>query len=192
MIVLARHGQTEWNKIDRLQGWKNSPLTDLGQQQARNVSKVIGNLINGTKVSFFSSPLGRAHDTAKIISRSLACNHEISIDPLLKEYSYGDWAGLTTVEVKGQRLSEWNSRIEDKWNYVVPGGESYSLVSKRAKAWLDDLSEDHTILAVTHQMIARTIRGAYLGLDNESTMALTQDNNEIIVLRNGAETKLSA
>ena len=192
MIVLARHGQTEWNKIDRLQGWENSPLTKLGEQQARNVAKIVGNLINGSDVSFFSSPLGRAHDTAKIISSSLADRIEIELDPLLKEYSYGDWAGLTSAEVKGQRSNEWNSRIKDKWNYVVPGGESYSLVSKRAKAWLNGLPEGHTILAVTHQMIARTIRGYYLGLDNQGTMALTQDNNEIIILKDGAETKLSA
>ena len=111
---------------------------------------------------------------------------------VLGSYFYGDWAGLTTEEVKSQRLGEWQSRIKDKWNYVVPGGESYSMVSERAKKWLNGLPKGQTVLAVTHQMIARTIRGAYLGLDNEDTMALTQDNNEIIVLNDGTETKLSA
>jgi len=42
MIILARHGQTLWNKEKRLQGWLNSPLSDLGIAQAKNVaSKII-------------------------------------------------------------------------------------------------------------------------------------------------------
>ncbi|HHD79976.1 MAG TPA: histidine phosphatase family protein [Epsilonproteobacteria bacterium] len=192
LIILARHGQTEWNKINRLQGWENSPLTELGKQQAKSVAKVIAKLINDSEFLFFSSSLGRAHDPAKIISSSLAGNYEIIVDPLLKECSYGEWSGLTSSEVKTQRPDEWNNRINDKWNYVIPGGESYSLLSKRAKRWLNTLPEDHTILAVSHEMIGRTIRGAYLGLNTQETMALKQKNNEIIILKEGIETKLLA
>lgn len=117
---------------------------------------------------------------------------DIKIDPLLKEYSYGHWEGLTLDEVKENRTSEWNERIADKWNYTVPGGESYAILTSRAKSWLMKQQESRCVVAVSHQMIGRAIRGAYLGLDSESTMALTQENNEVIVLKDGFETKVAA
>lgn len=105
-------------------------MTDLDEKQAGNFVKVIGRIIDDKEVLFYSSPLARAYNTSRIISNSLAESYEILLDPILKEYFYGSWAGLTTVEVKDQKLSKWNSRIKDKWNYVVPGGASYSLEGK--------------------------------------------------------------
>lgn len=192
LIILARHGQTEWNKVKRVQGWKNSPLTELGKLQAKNVAEVIAKIAHNNDIALFSSPLGRAYDTARIISNKLASEVSIEISPLLKEYSYGDWEGLSLNEVKEQRPEEWKNRKSDKWNYVVSGGESYYMVSERAKAWLDSLPKNRIIIAVSHQMIGRTIRGSYLGLSSESTMSLAQENNEIVILKDGAENILVA
>ncbi|RXJ71870.1 hypothetical protein CS022_19075 [Veronia nyctiphanis] len=188
MIILARHGQTEWNKVKRLQGSKNSPLTELGIAQAHNVSTLVSKLVDRQEAVMFSSPLGRALDTAKIIEASLPSVSDMTIEPLLKEYSYGHWEGLTFDDVKAQWPQEWSDRVADKWNYAIPGGEGYSMMSERAKAWLEALSPEHVTVAVSHQMIGRAIRAAYLGLDSERTMALSQNNNEVIVLRDGKET----
>ncbi len=167
-------------------------MTELGKLQAKNVAKAIAKISHNQDIALFSSPLGRAYDTARIISNELSSEVSIETSPLLKEYSYGDWEGLSLSEVKEQKPEEWRNRIADKWNYVVPGGESYCMVSKRAKAWLYSLPQNRLVIAVSHQMIGRTIRGSYLGLGNESTMSLAQENNEIVILKDGAEIILDA
>jgi probable phosphoglycerate mutase len=188
MIILARHGQTEWNKVKRLQGWKNSPLTELGEQQALKVAQEIKNLVGCSDVNLVTSPLGRAFDTAKIIASELGKDkQDVKPNALLKEYSYGDWGGMTSLQVKDKYYEQWKGRQDDKWNYVVPGGESYSLVAKRAEKWLLSLSDNILTIAVSHEMIGRVIRGIYLGLDEKQSLMKSQKNNEIILLEHGVE-----
>lgn len=191
MIILARHGQTEWNKAKRVQGWANSPLTELGIQQAHKVAAALSNVLNGKPYTLTCSPLGRAMQTADIIATELKYPEAFTPDSLLKEYSFGEWKGMTIEEVKAQRFEEWNARKADKWNYLMPGGESYAILSGRAKQWLSNLPAEQTTVAVTHEMIGKTIRGAYLGLEPAETLTLRQANNEIIVLENGGKTKIS-
>lgn len=188
MLILARHGQTEWNTVQRLQGWQNSPLTELGKRQAKAVAKRIAALTQGKEVELHSSPLGRALDTAIIVASELNLSDEdIKQEPLLKEYSYGIWEGLTLAEVRANYPDQWRLRNEDKWSYVIPDGESYGLMAERAKAWLEKLPEEATIVAVSHQMIGRVIRGLYLGLDKPDILSLSQDNDEIALLDGGRE-----
>ena len=59
MIIIVRHGQTYWNMEKKLQGWKNSNLTEIGIQQAINVSSFLEQFLNGKSVNVFISPLGR-------------------------------------------------------------------------------------------------------------------------------------
>ena len=188
MIILARHGQTEWNKVKRLQGWKNSPLTELGKEQALCVAQEIKSLVGSTDINLVTSPLGRAFDTANIIAKELGRNEkDVKPDALLKEYSFGDWGGMTSLQVKEKYFEQWQSRKIDKWNYVIPGGESYFLVAKRAERWLLTLSDNILTVAVSHEMIGRVIRGIYLGLDEKQTLMKNQKNNEIILLEHGVE-----
>ncbi|SDI74973.1 probable phosphoglycerate mutase [Actinokineospora alba] len=63
MIFLARHGETRWNRLGRKQGQLDSPLTESGLAQARNLAAAVGRLrVDGV----FSSPLGRAATTAAL------------------------------------------------------------------------------------------------------------------------------
>ncbi|MFT6916542.1 MAG: broad specificity phosphatase PhoE [Motiliproteus sp.] len=193
MIVLARHGQTEWNKVKRLQGCKNSPLTGLGEEQAFYVAKKINELVGNSELNLVSSPLGRALDTAKVIASELGkSDNYIKIDVLLREYSFGDWEGDTFKQIKQKYSEQWDSRQADKWNYVVPGGESYSILARRAEKWLLNLPDNIITVAVSHQMIGQVIRGIYLGLDERQTLMNSQQNNEIILLENGSERIVKA
>ncbi|WP_157729771.1 histidine phosphatase family protein [Bacterioplanes sanyensis] len=187
MIIVVRHGQTEWNVNKRLQGWADSPLTPLGVEQAHHVAKRLQELIQGRPAMLHCSPLGRTLTTADIIATRLGEGVEIQVDPRLKEYSFGHWQGFTTEQVKSEFSLEWQQRQADKWNYVIPDGESYALVSDRSQHWLNSLSDEAAVIAVTHQMTGRTIRGAYLGLSHEHTMALAHENHQICVLDNGQE-----
>jgi len=189
MIILARHGQTEWNKVKRLQGWKNSPLTALGEEQALHVAIKINKLVGKSEVHLVTSPLGRALQTARIVSSELGgIEHDLKPDILLKEYSYGDWGGMTSEQVKQKYFEQWKRRQADKWNYVVPGGESYSIVASRAEKWLLSLPDKVMTVAVSHEMIGRVIRGIYLGLDEKQTLLKNQKNNEIVLLSDGNES----
>jgi probable phosphoglycerate mutase len=188
LIILARHGQTEWNKAKRLQGWKNSPLTDLGASQAHNVAKEIAKLVDGKPCEFFSSPLGRAFNTAQIISGEIGfAESNIQVEPLLKELSFGIWEGLSHDDIQAQHPEQWHAREQDKWNYIVPNGESYAIAAKRAEQWLETRSNQDITIAVSHEVIGKIIRGVYLGLNEKDTLALSQNNNEIVLLENSLQ-----
>jgi probable phosphoglycerate mutase len=192
MLVIARHGETEWNKLKRLQGWKNSPLTVNGRTQANEVAKTIKQLIEPRGFKMISSPLGRAVETSSIIANVLGYNEKVILEPLVKEYSFGEWEGSTNHEVRSQRPNEWNNRQADKWNYVVPGGESYSVLTVRARKWLDELSSDICTVLITHEMMSKAIRGVYFGLSQNEIPKLSHKNNEVYVLSSGYERKFTA
>jgi len=188
LIILARHGQTEWNKLKRLQGWKNSPLTELGLSQARAVAKLISTLADGENCDFFASPLGRALNTAQIINTELGLTESnIQVEPLLKELSFGIWEGLSHDDIQVQYSEQWHAREKDKWNYIIPNGESYAIAAKRAETWLSNRSEQDLTIAVSHEVIGKIIRGVYLGLNQKDTLALSQNNNEIVLLENSLQ-----
>lgn len=187
MIILVRHGQTDWNKAEKFQGWNDSPLTPLGRIQAVNVATGLKSIIGKDDVSIYFSPLGRSAESKEIILNSLGNDFVATPEPLLKEYSFGHWEGRTKKDVQESLPEEWQARIMDKWNYTVPNGESYDKLAKRASKWLQRLPKNKIVLAVSHEMIGKAIRGEYLKLRKEDTMSLTQRNNEIIVLEDFKE-----
>lgn len=190
MIILARHGQTEWNKARRLQGWKNSPLTELGLSQASSVAQEIARRVNGDECQLFASPLGRAFNTAQIINGALGRNEaDIQAEPLLKELSFGIWEGQLFDDIQQKHPEQWQARIQNRWDYVIPEGESYAMASQRAQAFLSQLeAEEGMTIIVSHEVIGIMMRGVYLGLNEEDTLALSQNNNEIVILENGQQT----
>lgn len=91
-LYLTRHGETELNRAGRLQGRMDSSLTDRGCQQAHRVAEKLSSVISDTPIILWVSPLGRAQQTACIISDYLAVA-ETRTDPRLAEISLGDWKG---------------------------------------------------------------------------------------------------
>lgn len=94
-IYFVRHGETVWNTQKRFQGLSDSPLTEKGIEQAKLLSKKLEN-INFDK--FYSSPLKRANDTAKLIRGNR--NQEIEIFDDFKEISMGEMEGIQHEEFK--------------------------------------------------------------------------------------------
>lgn len=126
-----------------------------------------------TPVRIVSSPLGRAINTASIIAQQLGQSPAlITPEPLLAEVHLGLWQGLTNREVDQQFPGARQLRESDKWHYVIPAGESYAQAFERAKNWLSTVLEETPVVAVTHEMIGRTIRGAYLRLEPDNILAL--------------------
>jgi broad specificity phosphatase PhoE len=93
-LLLARHGETEWNREGRWQGWADPPLNDTGRAQ---VHKLAGELRATAFDAVYSSDLRRARETAEI----LATPHGVPVvaDAGLREIDVGSWSGLTRAEI---------------------------------------------------------------------------------------------
>ena len=100
MIYLIRHGQTEFNREDRVQGRVDSPLTDLGVAQARAMGDRLRSLkaADGRDWRVATSPLGRAMRTAQIAAETAGLPAP-QVDTRLVEVDYGQIEGLTRAEV---------------------------------------------------------------------------------------------
>ncbi|MGI9290576.1 MAG: histidine phosphatase family protein [Gammaproteobacteria bacterium] len=190
MIYLLRHAETEWNFQMRKQGLDDSPLTVTGRNQALAYGKVLEQLINSSNINvqdiqIHSSPLGRTKITTQYLVNALSipeCN--IHYESRLIEFDYGDWSGLTNEDIEGNYPGALRVREINKWYYTVPNGESYQDVEAKVDTWLEELPEDKTIIAVTHSVVSRVIRGKYLGMPKPVASLLEHPQNMIFKLHN--------
>ena len=88
-IYLVRHGETEWNRIRRYQGWSDSPLTDQGRAQAQAIGRLLCTLPEAQSADLVASPIGRARHTAEIIRECLGRSEPLRFDDRLRELSFG-------------------------------------------------------------------------------------------------------
>ena len=161
-VFLVRHGETQWNAERRLQGQSDSPLTALGEQQARQVGE---RLKSYGITHIISSDLGRTQQTAAIIAGCIGCS--VQTDPRLRELNMGVLetrilSGLTTEE-EGWRQSLVDGTCEGR----IPQGESMSEVASRMRQALDacrELPAGSRPLLVSHGMALGTLINTLLGL----------------------------
>jgi broad specificity phosphatase PhoE len=145
-ILLARHGETDWNREGRFQGHADPPLNRIGRAQAVDLSVA---LMAEELAAVYSSPLRRALETAEVV----AASHGLEPVPVdgLREVDVGSWSGLTRAEVE-ERFPEQFAR----WLEYGQGwedGETYEEMGRRAVAALLGLAAAHEgerVLAVTH------------------------------------------
>src|SRR5690349_6839335 len=103
-VLLVRHGETEWNRARRYQGWLDSPLTPQGIAQAEAIGRRLRLLPEAEATAILASPLGRARHTAAIIAECLSDDRlhrrPIRFDERLREISLGSWDGLDKREIR--------------------------------------------------------------------------------------------
>jgi broad specificity phosphatase PhoE len=182
-IYLVRHGETEWNRDSRLQGQQNSSLTERGREQARKLGNLLSRLLDHTQVPVKVSPLGRALETAAIIRQHIPGPEPI-IDPRLQEMTLGAWEGLTRTEVNERCNGVVGNDSTAEWWFRAPGGESYEHFQERVRSWLAEQS--WSVIAVSHGITTRMIRGEYLGLSRHERLSLPVPHGVIWRLRGGA------
>jgi broad specificity phosphatase PhoE len=169
VIYLVRHGQTAFNAQGRLQGHVDSPLTALGESQARQAGATLARLVGeaaGWRI--ISSPLGRARATAEAVRQALGLA-EVEIDPRLIELSWGEWDGALRAELKARSPEAFG---DSGWSFRSPTGETYESVQARMADWLASLppEPDRRVIAVTHGVAGRVLRGVYAGLSRDDTV----------------------
>lgn len=147
-IYITRHGETEWNKEGRLQGWKNSHLTEKGIRDA----KKLGNRLKNINFDcIYSSPQGRALDTAKYIRGDK--NTQIVICDSLKEMGFGKWEGMENKEIEIQYPKEYFNFWNKPHLYRTVEGENFDELFNRIKNALDRIIKDNegeNVLIVSH------------------------------------------
>ena len=192
MILLVRHGETEWNVEGRYQGALDSPLTNKGKEQAvENALKLKTQISSFEEIKIFSSPLGRAKSTALILCDTLGIDSQkIIFEDAIKEFNYGIFEGKTKAYCKENYPIVFEARERNKWSYVLEGGESYIMVTARLKHWLESIQEEKEVIVIAHEMINRALRGIYCAYSKEQMLQLRQANDVVLKLENTSETIL--
>jgi broad specificity phosphatase PhoE len=160
-LLLARHGETDWNRARRWQGHADRPLTERGRAQAARLAERLADVALD---AIYSSDLRRARETAEAVA------HAQGVDvvqlPELREVDVGSWEGLTREEAE--------NRFPDGFRRWLAGGigwdngESYGEMSARVLGAVNRIATERAgghALIVSHGGPIRAIHGAALGMD---------------------------
>jgi len=152
-VIVARHGQSQANHRNIIQGQTSTPLSELGLRQARALGGALAGL---TFAAVYSSDLERAMQTAQLAAPD--CTPIPTVE--LREWHLGVFQGLTYDEVKEKYPQEWQAFRDLRSDFRVPGGESDQDIYQRAKSFLAYLVEKHTsgrVLLVSHGGLIRKL-----------------------------------
>jgi probable phosphoglycerate mutase len=182
-LVFIRHGETDWNAEQRLQGQQDIPLNARGQRQARrNGEALLEAVPESAGFEFVTSPLIRARETMEIVRAAMGLPVEgYRIDQGLKEITFGSWEGFTLAELSKENAVAVATREADKWGYQPPRGESYAMLSERVRRWLESIDRD--TVAVSHGAISRVVRGLIEGLSAAEIPLLDVPQDRVLVVR---------
>ena len=179
-IILVRHGQTEWNRVERFRGRADVPLNETGIAQAEATGQRVAKEWQPTAV--YSSPLSRAVRTAEAIAKHFSL--PVQIHPGLADIDYGEWQGLTPDEVRERWPAALHAWYKEPDTARIPGGETLADLRARGMRAVNELSARHagqTIVLVGHTVINRIILLGVLGLSNERFWHIKQDTCAINV-----------
>ena len=179
-IILVRHGQTEWNRVERFRGRADVPLNETGLVQAEATGMRVA--AEWKPAAVYSSPLSRAMRTADAIAKHF--DLPVQIQSGLADIDYGEWQGLTPDEVRDRWPAELQAWYQQPNEAIIPGGETLAQLRSRGMSTINELSARHTeqtIVLVGHTVINRIILVGVLGLSNERFWHIKQDTCAINV-----------
>jgi broad specificity phosphatase PhoE len=171
-IILARHGETEWNVKEVFRGRIDIELNESGIRQA----ELLAEYLSSTKIqAIYSSPLKRASKTAETIAGYHKL--DVKIAPGLIDFDYGKWQGLPHQEVKDKYKELYAEWINSPERVKIPAGESLNDVRKRAMSVVGDVIAKYegTVVLVAHRVVNKVLICALLGLDNSHFWNIRQD-----------------
>ncbi len=154
-IFLARHGETEWNRIGRWQGRTDIPLSDVGRAQALGLA----DRLRGRGITeIHASDLSRARETAEIVGAALGVTR-LSLDPRLRERGFGRFEGLTRAECAERHAEAWRRYLADRRD-TPSDAEPQDEVVARVVAGLTAVAESADpaghVLVVSHGAAIRS------------------------------------
>lgn len=174
-LYFVRHGQTVWNVENKICGASDSPLTQLGHEQARETGRILKERIDAGQIhigEILSSPLSRAYDTAREISAMTGV--PMRVEQRLVEQNFGRWEGTP-------RNGKDFAHAKESFVNSYGGGESMLRVAHRIYSLIDDLKQDPetTYLLVAHNGIARMVESYFRDMTNEEFARFGIKNAEV-------------
>jgi broad specificity phosphatase PhoE len=160
-LLLARHGETDWNRTHRWQGFTGPPLNDTGRRQAEELASRLADID-----AIYSSDTERARETAEIAAARLGV--PVTQDARLREVNFGEWEGLTRQEINERyegAFSRW-----DACELAEPsGGESDAAMAERVLEALSEIGSRHSgrVLVVTSGGPIRAAQAQMAGIEQE-------------------------
>ena len=162
-IFLARHGETEWNRIGRWQGRTDIPLSEVGRSQARTLAD---RLRDRGITEIYASDLSRARETAEIVATALGVTR-LSFDARLRERGFGCFEGLTREECAERHAEAWARYLADR-RATPADAESQEEVVARVVAALTAVAESADrmghVLVVSHGAAIRSFIHTITGI----------------------------
>ncbi|MGI9149261.1 MAG: histidine phosphatase family protein [Chloroflexota bacterium] len=154
-ILLARHGETVFNVSGRWQGQGDSPLTERGLAQARELGRA---LAQAPIAAVFSSDLGRAAQTAQAVAT--VHDLDVQLEPRLREINVGGWSGKSGPEIEAEYPGARQTWAGAPASMRLPGGETLHEAQSRALAFFAETMPAHvdqTIVVISHGGISQAI-----------------------------------
>lgn len=154
-LFLARHGETEWNRIGRWQGRTDIPLSEVGRAQAQALAE---RLRDRGITEIHASDLSRARETAEIVASAFGVSN-VRLDPRLGERGFGCFEGLTREECAERHAEAWQRYLADRRD-TPADAEPYADVVARVVAGLTAIAEtadpSRHVLVVSHGAAIRS------------------------------------
>lgn len=194
-IILVRHGETHWNRQKRIQGHGDSPLTLKGIAQAqaygRTIATLLGAGLTGDDAGWrvVTSPLPRCVQTTAILCETAGLDFaRVEQDARLKEVHTGIHSGrlkaeLTEAELEGAGTNAWYFRCD--------GGETHAHLSARLAAWLADRQPGEKVIAISHSVAGRVLRGLHAGMDANQALLADSPQDSVFLLSGGSVERIA-
>ena len=181
---LVRHGETEWNLQGRIQGHIDVPLYPLGRKKVQAQANSLADL---SFAAVYSSDLSRTVETAQILVND--ADVSVQTNPTLREFSYGQWEGLTLEEVQARDPEDFALRFRQRdVEFSAPGGESTIQLLRRVRRFYVKAASVHgpeeNLLVVAHGGSIRALTLCLLGLSDEHFWRFRVDCASLSVIGN--------
>jgi 2,3-bisphosphoglycerate-dependent phosphoglycerate mutase len=178
-ILLIRHGETDWNRAERIQGMEDIPLNALGLAQAEAVAAELGKIVVG-EAQMVSSDLVRTRETAKPIIDATALSARF--DARLRERHFGVWQGKTYGEWREMDAAGAARHAAGDLDYGPEGGETAQQFFNRSVNAVTDLAiacDEKTLVIVTHGGVVSSLYRHSQGLGAQSARDWSVPNASI-------------
>ncbi len=164
-IIIARHAETVYNAAARMQGhMAHTPLTRRGIGQAESMGAALAEALGPRpNRDLWVSPSGRTLQTAAIVGEHLGHDFfDWRKDERLLEIDVGDWEGRLYADIVAEQgpIIDAERRL---FSVQAPGGEWFPAIAARLQSWLAGLDATRPVLAISHGITARVLRGLLVG-----------------------------
>ena len=197
ILVLVRHGESEWNKANRFTGWKDVGLTEEGSAEAHRAGAMLKE--SGQRFDCaFTSTLKRAHNTLDIILDELGQGKLPTVKAAaLNERDYGELVGINKDEARKRWGAEQVHIWQRSYDTAPPGGESLKDTALRVvpffQKWIvPELQKGKNVILVAHGNSLRALIMALDGLSGEEVVKLELGTGVPIIYRLNADSTVAS